>query len=209
MQTLFSPDSKLMQSLSRLFDLAVLNCVFLLTCIPVITIGAASAAMYTVCFRMGTEAEAGVVKPYFRAFRDNFRQGTILWLISLAFFAVGLFDFFLFYQREGMTRYLYLPVAILLVLGVLAFGYLFPLVSRFENRVWGTVKNALLMSVAYLPRSIAIAVLNLLPLGLLLFNTYLFVRLGFLWLFCYYGCAAYLNTRLLEKVFAPFLNQTE
>ena len=74
----FSLDSKFMQALSRIADLILLNLVFLVTCIPIFTIGAASAALYSVAFRLGTEREEGVFRCYFRAFRNNFKQGTIL-----------------------------------------------------------------------------------------------------------------------------------
>ena len=68
MQFFFSPDSKIMQFFSRLTDLILLNVVFLLTCIPVFTIGAANAALYRVCFRMDTDKEEPLFRSYFRSF---------------------------------------------------------------------------------------------------------------------------------------------
>ena len=85
MGAIFAPDSKFMQAMARVSDLVILNLLFLLSCVPLITIGAASAALYTVCFRIGTDREQGVCRSYFRAFRENFRQGTILWLIAVVF----------------------------------------------------------------------------------------------------------------------------
>ena len=67
----FSLDSKFMQAMSRVADLIILNVIYLVTCLPVITIGAASTALYTVCFRLGTAREGSLVKGYFRAFRDD------------------------------------------------------------------------------------------------------------------------------------------
>ena len=67
----FSLDSKFMQAMSRVADLIILNVIYLVTCLPVITIGAAGTAMYTVCFRLGTDREGSLVKGYFRAFRDD------------------------------------------------------------------------------------------------------------------------------------------
>ena len=67
----FSLDSKFMQAMSRVADLIILNVIYLVTCLPVITIGAAGTAMYTVCFRLGTDREGSLVKGYFRAFRDE------------------------------------------------------------------------------------------------------------------------------------------
>ena len=67
----FSLDSKFMQAMSRVADLIILNVIYLVTCLPVVTIGAAGTAMYTVCFRLGTDREGSLVKGYFRAFRDE------------------------------------------------------------------------------------------------------------------------------------------
>lgn len=83
MRGLFSPDSRAMKMMGRIGDIMILNVIFLLTCIPVFTIGAASTALYTVCFRFGTDSEAGVIKSYFTAFRDNLKQSTLVWLIIL------------------------------------------------------------------------------------------------------------------------------
>ena len=67
----FSLDSKFMQAMSRVADLIILNVIYLVTCLPVVTIGAAGTALYTVCFRLGTDREGSLVKGYFRAFRDD------------------------------------------------------------------------------------------------------------------------------------------
>ena len=81
---MFSHDSRFMQTLTRVTDLIVLNICFLISCIPIVTIGAANAAMYTLCFRMLRDEDNGIVKSYFRAFRDNFKQATLLWLLAAA-----------------------------------------------------------------------------------------------------------------------------
>ena len=57
MLSIFSPDSRFMRVMSRAADLILLNLCYLLTCLPLFTIGAASAALYAVCFRFGTAEE--------------------------------------------------------------------------------------------------------------------------------------------------------
>lgn len=204
---LFSPDSKLMQFMSRLCDLILLNMLFLLTSLPVVTIGAASTALYTVCFRMGTEREEGLLRTYFRAFRDNFRQGTALWGILALFLAASGVNLVLCMNWQGPWHYAMYLFGMLLVLAEFLFSYTFPLLSQFGNSVRSTLKNALLLSIGYLPRSLIIAVINCLPLILLLADPYTFLQAAFLWVFLYYAGAAYINTRLLNKVFAPYLTQ--
>ena len=201
MGAFFSMDSKFMQAMSRIADLVTLNVLFLLSCVPLFTIGAASTAMYTVCFRFGTDREQGVCRSYFRAFRENFKQGTILWLILALFLVTGFLNTFLLYSLEGGARYLFLLTGILLVLAALMFGYTFPLLSQFSNDVRSTLKNALFLSLGYLPRSIPVVVLNVFPLAL---DLYVFLQAGFLWVFLYFSAAAYLNSLLLKKVFSRY-----
>lgn len=204
MGAFFSPDSKFMQAMARVYDLVILNLLFLLSCVPLITIGAASAALYTVCFRIGTDREQGIFRSYFQAFRENFRQGTILWLIAVVFFGAGIVNVFLFYSMEGPLHYLFLLMTALVVLELLIYSYAFPLISQFHNKNLPTLKNALFLSLGYLPRSLVIAVVNVFPLALAFVDPYLFLQTGFLWAFLYFSAAAYINALLLKKVFAPY-----
>ena len=204
MGAFFSPDSKFMQAMARVYDLVILNLLFLLSCVPLITIGTASAALYTVCFRIGTDREQGIFRSYFQAFRENFRQGTILWLIAVVFFCAGIVNVFLFYSMEGPLHYLFLLMTALVVLELLIYSYAFPLISQFHNKNLPTLKNALFLSLGYLPRSLVIAVVNVFPLALALVDPYLFLQTGFLWAFLYFSAAAYINALLLKKVFAPY-----
>ena len=88
----FDLDSPLMRFLSKLADLMILNIVFLITCIPVVTIGAAWTSLYYVTLKMVRDEEGTIVRSYFHSFRQNFRQATILWLAILGVAAVLVLD---------------------------------------------------------------------------------------------------------------------
>lgn len=209
MQALFSPDSRFMQAMSRIGDLLLLNFFFLLTCVPIITIGAAVTALYTVCFRFGTEREVGVIRSYFQAFRDNWKQATVLWLILLLCGGSACFNAYIFYCMSGIFRYGFLPFLILFALVLLIGSYAFPLLSQFDNSSLSTLKNALVLSLGYLPRSLLITGLNIFPFVLLMTDLYVFLQAAFIWAALYFAAAACLNCRLLRKVFAPYLTDKE
>ncbi len=198
-----------MQALSRLWDLAMLNILFLLTSLPIFTIGAASAALYTVCFRMDTDREAGIYRTYFSAFCQNFRQGTPLFLLFFIIMAALIFNIALFSMQSGILGFLPYLFLLLLVVAALMYSCVFPLLSLFYNDIQTTLKNALALSVGYLPRFLLAAVLNCFPLVLFLMNLYAFMNMAFLWVFLYFSAAAYLNSRILNKVFLPYLNDKE
>lgn len=205
----FSIDSKFMRAMSRVADLIVLNLVYLLTCLPVVTIGAATTALYSVCFRLGTQREGSLMKGYFRAFRDEFRQATLIWLFLLLFGAAVCVNIMLFLGLSGWMRYLFILFTFLLAIVLMILSYAFPLLSQFRNDTRSVLKNALILSVAYLPRTALIVAINVLPWALLLTNLYLFLQVGFLWVALYFAAAAYINACLLRKVFAPYMKQEE
>ena len=209
MGALFSPDSKFMRVMSRVGDLMIMNLIFLVTCIPIVTIGASLTALYTVCFRFGTEKEGKMVRTYFKAFKENFKQSTLLWLVILIFGAASAFNAYFFYIMPGTIRWCFLLFSCLFVLIVLTAGYTFPLLSQFSNSMISTFKNALIFSVGYLPRSLLMAVFNLFPFALLLLDFYRFLQMGFLWIALYFATAAYVNSILLKKVFAPYMPNKE
>lgn len=206
----FSPDAPFMRGMSRIADLMILNLLFLLTSVPVVTIGAAATAMYTVCFRFGTEREQGVVRSYFAAFRDNFKTATAVWIMLLVVtVALILNGLYFFLQVSSWLFYLIILFAMLLVVDLLILSYAFPLLSQFENKALGTIKNALFLSIGYLPRSIIITAINLLPWILLLFSFYTFLQFAFVWVAIYFGLAAFINTFLLKKVFARYMPEED
>ena len=207
MQTLFSPDSKFMRAMSRFADLIALNILFLLTSIPIFTIGASYTALYTVCFRFGTEREEGIFRSYFRAFRDNFKHSTLLWLFLLVFGAVACVNIYLFYNLGGAMHYAFVVFAVVLALVLVMAAYAFPLLSQFDNDNKSTLKNALLLGIAYLPRTIIVVALNVLPLAVLLLNFYVFLNAGIIWTFLYFSAAAYISSFVLNKVFAPYMSK--
>lgn len=205
MGSFFSMDSKFMVAMGRLADLVLLNLLFLITSIPIFTLGASATALYTVASKIGTDQESGVFLPYIRAFRNAFKQGTVLWLILLAVAAAVAADAFVFFRMSGWGRYVGCIFLALLALLVLSAGYVFPLISQFENGNLATVKNAILLAVGYLPRSLLMAILHLLPAAAFLAAPAAFFQAAFLWVFLYFSANAYFDGLILRKVFAPYL----
>ncbi len=208
MRFFFDSDSWFMQLISRFSSLAVLNLVFLCSCIPVFTVGAALTALYDVVFRMDTDREGKLISSYFRAFRANFRQSTPIWLVFLLILVASCVNAAVFSGwGNPMGTVLSVIAVVILINTLLVLGYVFPLLSQFDNTKYNTAKNALLLSVVNLPRTLVIAVINCFPWALLLVNFYSFIQLSFLWLVLYFAAAAYFNSRVLAKVFDPLREQ--
>ena len=84
----FSYDSKFSQWMLRFCYCCWLNLLWAICSIPIVTIGAATTGLYYVMLKLARGEEGNVTKMFFRSFRENFKQATVLWLILLA---VGLF----------------------------------------------------------------------------------------------------------------------
>lgn len=209
MQSLLTSESALIRWTMRLGELVLLNICFLVCCLPVITMGAAVSALYGVCFRFDTQREKGAVGSFFRAFRQNLKQGIPLFLVTSALSLLACWLTVLFLRTSGPAHYGFLPSLVLLLVSCILSGYAFPLLSLFDNTLRGTLKNALILGISYLPRSILVVAVNLLPLIVLLADTVLFLRLSIFCVFVYFSAAAYVNTFVLKAVFAPFLPEEE
>lgn len=198
-------DSKLMQFLNRLGELILLNLCFVLCSLSIVTAGAASAALYTVCTRFDTEREGATFRVFFQSFRSSLKQGIVFWLLELLLCALSGYCALLFYLQGGSMHFAFIPFLVLLGLTLVVSGVLYPLLGQFENTLGLTLRNAVILSLGYLPRSILAACINVSPLALLAVNPELFMRVGIFWVFLFFSGAAYLNSRILKPVFAPFL----
>jgi len=209
MNLIFKYDSPIMQLISRFSSLVVLNLLFLCTSIPIFTIGASLTALYDVVFRLDSSREGKIAASYFQAFRANFRQSIPIWLLFLFLIGSSCANAVIL-SGKGTTSGLILSVAgiVILINSLLVLGYAFPLLSQFQNTTSNMLKNSLLLAIANLPRTLLVAVVNCFPWMLMLVNFYAFIQLSFLWLVLYFAAAAYFNSRVLMKVFAPLREQT-
>ena len=206
---LFNPDSKFMRAMSRLADMMLLNLSFLLTCIPIFTVGASLTALYTVSFRLDTPKEGHDLRDYFTAFKLNFKQSTIVWLLFAFSGGALFFDWYLFSSMQGRGSLVSILIILLMGIWLIVFSLTFPLLSRFENSTKQTLKNALILGIAYLPRCLLMAAVNLLPFVLLCRELYMFLYTGFIWIALYFSAAAYFNTRLMKKILQNFEDNEE
>lgn len=210
MGNLFKPDSPVMRFMSSLADLMVLNVLFLACCIPVVTIGPACTALCYVARGIAAGNAPHVRKTFFRAFRENFKQSLLLFLILLV--PVGLAAAYLLAavsgSLDGVPALKYLCVLGVVIIS-LACSYAYPLLAHFDNTLSNTLKNAFLLPLASPFPALVVTALNLLPVFLLLINPELFVRCAIIWLLV--GCAltAVVNAKMLRRFFARLVPEEE
>ncbi len=179
--------------------------------IPVFTLGASVVALYTVTLKLSEHEEGHIVRDFFKAFRDNFRQATAIWGIM---FVIGVVLGVDLYVVRGSQE---TPVVILNTLFyifgfvyLMIFSYVFPLQSKFENKVKDTFKNALTVGIGnLLPWTVLLMGMNMIPVALLFLPLQLFLYLlplivGFL-----FGTIAFINSKMLNCVFQKYIEKIE
>lgn len=154
----FSVDGALYKFLSRLWDMVKLNLLWLLFSIPVVTMGAATVAAYSVTLKMVDEQEGYVGRQFMEGFRKNLKQGIPLGILLLFCSYVLYLDVQLFQAVEDNTLFLIVGIIAGFVF-VLAFLYAFPLSARYENTLLRTLKNSMDISVRYFLRTLFLVLL--------------------------------------------------
>lgn len=197
----FNLDSPLMVFLSKMADLMILNIITLLLCLPIITAGDAMTALYYMTIKIVRGEECYIVRGYFKSFKENFRQATIIWILALLVFFILAGDFVII--RSGALAMGNVMTVLLIIVSIIyAFTmfYVFPVLSRFENTVKNTIRNAFLMSILNLPRTILMILINLLPIALFLLVAQ---AMPFVILFGF-SVPAYLCSMQFVKIFRRF-----
>ena len=198
---MFKLDSPLMNFLNKVADIMILNLMVILFSIPIFTAGAAITAGYSVAFKMVKNEESYIIKGFWKAFKENFKQSTAIWLIFLVIFAVLFVDYrIMFFSGMEMGRWITYGVIAVTVILAMGFTFVFPLQARFINPVKNTIKNAFLMSFAHLPYTVVFMISYAVP-----FVIYYFLPQSFpilLLLAC--GLLPFSKSFLFLKIFKKF-----
>ena len=200
----FTPDSKFMIFCTRVVELTKINLLWMLCCLPIFTAGAATTAMIS-CLYGFRAGEACGGREFFSAFRRSFRRATVLWLLILFFAVMLAADYVIVAYMTFPGRLAVIGLIFFLLFSlVLVSGLVFPLLSQFPGGLKETVVNAILLSLANLPKVLLVTAMNLLPLLLALLLPQVFILLGFLWPVCGFALMGLYDITVLEKIFAPF-----
>ncbi len=199
----FNPESKVMIFLSRVTDYLILTLLWVICSIPIFTIGASTTAMFYTSFKILDDEDSYVTRCFFKSFKENFKQSTLLWLLALV---VGIFlivDILFYYNLDaGTMRFIGLVAfALLLILYAITMLYLFPYVSRFYCTFKQSIKISLLLGIRHLPTTILLVVLDAIVIFACLYYIILLMFLpGFLCL---------VNSFLIRQVFKKYMPEKE
>ena len=151
MHTLFNPENKFWNFMGKITDVACMSILWLITSLPVITVGASTAAFYSFTLDAVQDMEGGVWSSYFSAFREHFKKATVLWLLQLVLFAfltVNLYAAWNFYLAKGILGLGLLSLALFGVIVCAGTGvYLYPILVSYEFPLKKVITDSFVMAV--------------------------------------------------------------
>jgi uncharacterized membrane protein YesL len=168
-------NNKFYEFFNRMANLFILSLLWLIACIPIITIFPATASMYSVIRQWKLYEETSVFKPFLKYFKFHFKKSLLFEIIWVLVSSILLFDFVIIFQYNSEW---FIPIKILLF--VIAFfflfinTFLFPIIVQYDLKFWDIIKNIFIISIAYFPTtlliitigSILLLVLYILPISI-------------------------------------------
>ena len=195
---IFDQDNPFWKGMGRIFDVCVLNVLWLLCCIPIVTIGPSTTALYYAMINLVRGEESYVSRDFFRSFRQNFKQSLLVGLLLMAVGGFLAVDIYIAY-KSGKGIYTFFMVFFFIVFVLWAFVtlYTFPLLAKFEN----SVKNTLILAFTLSIKNLSQTLMMLFALVLALWLCHLLPGL----MFIAFGMVCEFQSTLFAVILKPWL----
>lgn len=205
MRNLFNLENPIMQQLSRLADLMIVNILFVLCCLPIVTIGASYTALCSVVFKMVRKEDTRICADFFHAFAANFTQSTLMWLVIAGIGVILAVNVRFAFSASGAAgAVLRIVTSAACVLFYMVAQYLSPYVARFQDRTGTVVKNCILIALAHLPATIFCCIITVATAAVSILNEQVLGFALFFWPVMGFACLTYINLGLFRRVFAAY-----
>lgn len=203
MHGIFSPDNRVMIFITKIVYSVYLNILWFICCLPIVTAGASTTALFYVTLKMAKNEEGAITRQFFRSFRQNFKLATKIWLIMLFVGAILAVDGFVLYHMHFENVLWTIDTAVFFV-ALAAYAiiamYIFPLTARFDNTVPRMFLNSIMIGMRFLLCTVLMAVIYF-AMAVIVINIFT-PAIVFGEGFCAFLCS-YLLSRILEMCEPP------
>lgn len=202
---LFNYDNPVWRFIGKFWDVLIVNLLWFFLSIPIFTIGASTTAMYYVTLKLARDDDGYTIRSFFKSFKENFKQSTVIWMIFLITGVVLGFDLFYFIKVVSQSTFRTIMLSVFAAFAFIwtaMFTYVFPLQARFYNPVKRTIFNAFFMAIRHVFHTI----------GMLAADVVLvFLALSYIPQLCIFGVAliAFFNSYMLNSVFKKYMPKEE
>ena len=210
---LFNEDGIWNKTFNFLGQLIALNLLWMICTIPIITAGASTTALYYCMIKMKKDGECDVWKSYWKSFKQNFGQATLIWIGILMIAGCIWMEWraasVTIEGFGGIVSYIIIATIVILVILTL---YIFPVIAAFDNKIGKLFQHAVYFGIKNIGYAILVAIITILPMYCTLLDVKMFPIMLFIWLSCGFSLTAYVNAGFFWKLFQPFFpsdNQNE
>lgn len=191
-------------------QLILLNLLWMVCSLPVITAGASTTALFYCTLKLHKENDVRVFHDFFKSFRQNFLQATIMWAVMLLTASLICLEKDALATMPGSMGqiFFWVLVAAAIPLGIIAL-YIFPTIAAFENKLGKLISNAFYFGVKNVGFAILIAIITILPMTMTLVDAKLFPVYLFIWLTLGFSLTAYGDSWFLWKLFKPYFPEED
>ena len=204
---IFHPESRFMDMLGKITDMMLLNVLFIITSLPVVTIGASSAALYSVTLKLSREEDVYPLREYLSSFRKNFRKATILWVIL---FIVGMLlaaeTAFLLLVDSGIKYPLLIIQGGLLLFYLITLFTAFPLAAETEAGERETLKTAISLPFYSFPETAAVFAIHVIPVIVTGYAFLIVPNIFMVWGFIGFSYTAYAASFMMNRILSKRMN---
>lgn len=209
MKRLLNPESPVMHFWKKLTDFVILNVLWAVGCLPIITIGTSTAAMHRCIMQYQLQGEISIFGEFWKAYWQNIKQATGLFLVEIIAVCVLWIDVQVVWGFNTETSVLnVIWIVVLMILIVPALSLILPLQAQYDNRFFVTLKKAWLMAILHLPSSLLVTVLNLVPVLMAVFLPQVFFRSLIFWFLFGRVLLACLSDAILLRIFQQHTDHT-
>ena len=204
MKKLFGYDSKFMRALGKYSDMLFLNALFIICCIPIVTIGAAQSALYSGmrALQDNYDCERSCYGAFFHGFRTGFLKITAVWCLLCSFTAVSLFNLFTIAFLNVVDPYAPVWISVMAVVISAIITTPIPLFhSRFGCTAFQLIRNAGVIAVCNPLITLLQTILLWFPVVLFFWDMPLFITITPLWLLGYYSIVSMIGVKLFNRSF--------
>ena len=213
MKSIFSYEGALFRITERIGNLMLLNLLYLVFCIPIVTIGPATAALHYVTLKYVGKEDERVWAPFIHSFKQNFKQGMIVGAITTGVGIFLAFDFYYIYQMvsDGYTfdKVMLVLVSFACIIYLMAVTYVYPLLARFDNSTKQMFRTAAILAIRHLPATICMTVIAAAPILLLMYTPLSFMLSLTFYFFVGFAAIAFLQDKLMLRIFWQYTPREE
>lgn len=198
---IFDVENPIFRFIGKVGDIWLLNLLWLITSLPVVTLGAATTALLGTAIKLADNTEGHIIKDYFNAFVRNFKQATLIFLLTACVGTILAADICFWANNEASESYLFLALMLGLSIPYIAvLAYVFAVQARFKNTVKDTIRNAFFMAIKHLRYTITL----LLLIAVLIILNYTVLLVNYFTLMFGVGLFAYLSALVYIEVFRNY-----